>query len=640
VSKTRSQLLGTLDSLHAACTASGGRFRADNAYRIEIYRRAISDGMDAALEQLRAEMSELSAGNDVVETVGAQMSDYVAWMQWSLWDLPVLAIAFDPDPDEFRDAVTPCALAYLAIRAFDDVIDHHFTYKGRRDTLYGTVTATYGDAQRARALSTLAGLLLCLDGVRRLVERGPTAGAMLSGVVGSLRRAVVGAMMEHTRVPVLSEDEYVRMVRLKSVDYWRALYTAVDPEHSSPLYAFFGHYYEVAQYLNDIEDYDEDIRRGQPNLLAIGSGGSTCPPIDEPRPWAVTDRVEAMLADRIGELAVEAAELPPLERAIAETKLADLLDEAHGLGLFAAGPSGNGHPEAIGDLDLVTFSELDDVIAQAGAGSIVEVTCGACASDDRRELFQKQGFRFFRCRTCSHVYVSPRVAPHVQQAVTIDDGCAADRYLEAQRIYAERICQLLRRRTPGARLLDIGFGRGYLMQMAQVYGFEVNGLDSSEDRVADMRPLFGERVMRVVVGRDPIPWRSFDVVVVSHVLEHLPDPVATIAEIASIMNPGGWLYIAVPDVGSMDFRIFGKHWNVVNPLVHVQYFSEQSLTTALESGGFEGVERLWHPRLRDELAPRWMRLMRQLGGSDSSELTILAKLPDDPAYFPQDTGED
>ncbi len=117
-------------------------------------------------------MSELSAGNEVVQQVAEQMSAYVAWMQWSLWDLPVLAVALDPDPDEFRDAVTACGLAYIAIRAFDDVIDQHFTYKGRRDTLLGTVSATYADTQQARGLSTLAGLLLCFEGLGRLASRG------------------------------------------------------------------------------------------------------------------------------------------------------------------------------------------------------------------------------------------------------------------------------------------------------------------------------------------------------------------------------------------------------------------------------------------------------------------------------------
>jgi SAM-dependent methyltransferase len=645
MTSTRTDMLERLDALHQACAGNASRFKADRGEQIDSYRRLISAGIDDALAHLQTEMSELSAGNEVVQQVGEQMSAYVAWMQWSLWDLPVLAVALDADPDEFRDAVSACGLTYIAIRAFDDVIDQHFTYKGRRETLLGTVSATYGDAQQARGLSTLAGLLLCFEGLGRLASPGTSAAAArAAGVLGSLRRAVIGAMMEYTPQSHWSDEAYVRMVRLKNVDYWRALYSAIDPHRRSPLYPFLEHYYEVAQYLNDVEDYDDDVRRGQPNLLALrahaGNGTRGCRPVDDPRPWAVSVEIEAMLAERVLALGTVAEQLPALERVVAETKLAGLLDDAEAMGLFADAAGGDGVRDAGERVQLYPFSELSDVIQQAGSQEIVEVPCGACGSKDRHELFSKQGFRFHRCRECSHVYVSPRISADLQAEILAafdGDGCS-DKYLEVQRIYAERICDLLRQRTPGARLLDVGFGRGYLMQMAQVYGFEVHGLDGSAARVEPMRPLFGDRVAHAVVGRDPLLWDSFDVVVLSHVLEHLADPRGALADLASIMNPGGWVYIAVPDVDSMDYKIFGKHWDVVNPLVHLHYFTYDSISRVLDSAGFEDVQRIRHPHLRDEVSPRWMRLMRQLGGSDSSELTVLAKLPDDPAYFPLGTG--
>jgi len=163
--------------------------------------------------------------------------------------------------------------------------------------------------------------------------------------------------------------------------------------------------------------------------------------------------------------------------------------------------------------------------------------------------------------------------------------------------------------------------------LAQAYGFEVFGIDSSEARVRHLMPIFGQRIVQGVIGKDPIPWRDFDVVVMSHVLEHLPNPQACLEEIKSIMNPSGVLYIAVPDMESVHFQIFGKKWDVVNPLVHFQYFNEKSLSRLLEGCGFEALERMEHPQMPGELIPRWMRLMRQLGGSEVSELALAAKTP-------------
>jgi SAM-dependent methyltransferase len=634
--------VASLDALHEACSESAGRFRAEHDEQVGAYRRLISDGIDGALAALRGELAELTGGNESVRELGEQIEAYVGWMQWSLWDLPVLAVALEPDPDEFRDVVAACGLAYIAIRAFDDVIDEHYAYKGRRETLLGAVSEGYADARRARRLSILAALLLCFDGLGRLAARtGPHAQATLDGTIGSLRRAVVGAMMEAASGERWSHDDYVRMVRLKNVDYWRALYAAVDPDRRSPLYPFLEGYYEVAQYLNDVEDHDDDVRRGQPNLVALAAANGTngLRPVDEPRPWAVTEALEELLAARILDLGAAAADLPQPERAVAQTKLADLLDDARSLGLFAdqrreEAPLGNGRRP----LALFPYSDLADVLEQAGRDALVEVGCGACGARDRRELFGKQGFRFHRCRACSHIYVSPRVRTALQEELieAFDGAGSADKYLEVQRIYAERICDLLRRRTPGARLLDVGFGRGYLLQMAQVYGFDVFGLDGSAERVAALQPLFGQRVARAVLGRDRVPWDSFDVVVLSHVLEHVAEPREALAEIASSMNAGGWLYVTVPDAASLEFRIFGKHWDAVNPLVHLHYFTAESLERLLRASGFEEVRRIRQPQVREELAPRWMRLMRQLGGTESSELILLARLPDDPAHYPID----
>jgi SAM-dependent methyltransferase/uncharacterized protein YbjQ (UPF0145 family) len=631
VTATGTDVRETVSALRDACASTAAQFGEDHGDTIERYRSLLSDGIDNALAQLRADVSEASGANEVVETVADQLSSYVSWMQWSLWDLPVLAVALDPNDDDFRDAVSACGLVYLAIRAFDDVIDEHYAYKGRRETLLGTVSDTYSQARRARALTTLAGLLLCFDGLRRLALARPDA-RTTTAVLGSLERAVVGALMEYTRRGAWSQDEYVRMVRLKNVDYWRVLYAALDIERESPLLGFFERYYEVAQYLNDVGDFDEDVTRGQPNLLALTrDGDGSCRPIDERRPSAVTDEVEAMLAEHLIALAEHAAELPPLERAVAETKLLDLLDQAVELGLFAHATDDAEEPKTNGGVELYAFSELSDVVDELGAQALVEVDCVACGSPARNELFRKQGFRFHRCASCGHVYVSPRISDDLHAAAASSPLATYgrhDKYLDVQRIYAEHICDLLRRRTAGPRLLDVGFGRGYVMQMAQVYGFEAYGIDASPALAEPMRQLFGHRVATGVLGRDPIPWSGFDVVVLSHVLEHLPQPLDALRELAAVLNPGGWLYVAVPDVGSIDFRIFGKQWDVFSPLVHLQYFTEGSLRRLVEAAGFVDVQRIRHPELRDEVSPRWMRLMRQLGGTASSEVILVGSLPD------------
>jgi SAM-dependent methyltransferase len=164
--------------------------------------------------------------------------------------------------------------------------------------------------------------------------------------------------------------------------------------------------------------------------------------------------------------------------------------------------------------------------------------------------------------------------------------------------------------------------------MAQAYGFAVHGVDGSPVHVENLRPQFGDRVVQCVLGRDPIPWRGLDAVVLSHVLEHLHDPRGVLTHVRERMTAGACIYVAVPDIGSMHFRILGKRWDAVNPLAHLQYFTEASLRRLLAACSFQDVERVHHPSVPDELAPRWMRLMRQLGGSESSEVVLIARAAD------------
>jgi SAM-dependent methyltransferase len=340
--------------------------------------------------------------------------------------------------------------------------------------------------------------------------------------------------------------------------------------------------------------------------------------------------VECFLLDRYLSLGRIAAGLPLTERGAAQLKLHESLTAARRLGLLGglepAEPTESAEPAGLG---LFWYSEAHDVLEQAGPEALVHTLCGVCGGMDRRLMFHHQGFAYYRCLECTHVYVSPRVSADVQTRMLaeLEDAACEDQYLDIQRIYAERICALLRNRTPGHRLLDVGFGRGYLMRVAQAYGFEVHGIEGSPAQVATLAPQFGDRILHCVLGQDAIPWQGLDAVVMSHILEHLHDPHEILTHIRERMSPGGWIYVAVPDMGSSHFKILGRRWDAISPLTHLQYFTEASLSRLLSACSFEDVERVHHPAADEDAALRWRRLMGQVGGSENSELTLVARNP-------------
>ncbi|MGH2537003.1 MAG: methyltransferase domain-containing protein [Candidatus Promineifilaceae bacterium] len=621
----RRERLDQLARLSRRAGPAGDRLVRRHAGEIEAYRQQISLGIDEALAELGREVAEISGGNAACEQLLADTAEYVSWMKWALWDLPILALASRPQPEALRAAVTACGLVYLSIRIFDDVIDRHFWYKGRHETLLAGAGAIAGNGDRGSELAVLAGLLVCFEGLAHL-ERAERP--LLGRVVQAIRRTVIGAIMERSRPEAWDKAYYRQLVRLKNVDYWRALYAALDPEQASPLYPFLEGYYELAQHLNDVQDFDEDLQQGQPNLLSLylpAGGRPACPPIGATAEVAPPE-VELLLADEFLALGKLAAELPDPERAIAFLKLSESLAAGYRLGLFAE-PAGDG-PTPAAEPRLYWHSDAQSVIAQVGSQALEHVACEICGATERVSMFEKQGFAYHRCQACSHIYVSPRIRACVQDQMReeLDALSLEDIYLEVQRFHAGWICDLLRARAPGPRLLDIGAGRGYLMQLAQAYGFEVYGLDSSLAQVQRLEPLFGRRMAHVVAGEQPIPWEDLQVVVMSHVLEHLPRPGEVLAEVRAALAPAGLLYVAVPDMASMHFKLFGKRWDVVNPLVHFQYFNEGSLARLLGACGFASCERIHYPSPPDGYLPRWARLMRRFGGSESSEVLMLAQV--------------
>src|SRR5207247_2095959 len=76
----------------------------------------------------------------------------------------------------------------------------------------------------------------------------------------------------------------------------------------------------------------------------------------------------------------------------------------------------------------------------------------------------------------------------------------------------------------------------------------------------------------------------YQLVVLGDVLEHLADPGAAVDAAARLLEPGGVLYLTVPDAGSPLARTLGRRWWSVLPM-HLQYFTRGSLRQLLEGRG-------------------------------------------------------
>ena len=127
---------------------------------------------------------------------------------------------------------------------------------------------------------------------------------------------------------------------------------------------------------------------------------------------------------------------------------------------------------------------------------------------------------------------------------------------------------------PGQRVLDFGANWGYTTFQLEKAGFDAEGFELSKPR-AEFAKRLGVNVSN---DKESIAC-DFDLVYSSHVLEHVPDPTATIREMLAWTRPGGWVIAHTPN-GSQgrrnsDYRHFHQNWGLVHPvLLNDQYVQE------------------------------------------------------------------
>ncbi len=138
---------------------------------------------------------------------------------------------------------------------------------------------------------------------------------------------------------------------------------------------------------------------------------------------------------------------------------------------------------------------------------------------------------------------------------------------------------------PGARLLDIGCGRGDFLLACRQRGWTVTGVEQSQSpamaaAVASGIDVYGPEEL------DRLPTGGFDVVTLWHVLEHLADPRATLATVRRLLRPNGAVLIEVPNFGSWQARLGGPVWFHLDVPRHLYQFDQASLHDLLRRCGF------------------------------------------------------
>jgi SAM-dependent methyltransferase len=142
-----------------------------------------------------------------------------------------------------------------------------------------------------------------------------------------------------------------------------------------------------------------------------------------------------------------------------------------------------------------------------------------------------------------------------------------------------------------AKICDVGCGNGTLLEELRNHGFGVVGIEPSPFARREVESK-GIRVYEGTAESLPtsIPESPFDLVVMTHVLEHCLDPKLAIRNVLELVRTGGHLVIEVPNCGSFQFGNRGPAWFHFDVGRHVNYFTRRGLKRLIEGHAAEVVK--------------------------------------------------
>lgn len=229
-----------------------------------------------------------------------------------------------------------------------------------------------------------------------------------------------------------------------------------------------------------------------------------------------------------------------------------------------------------------------DGIVRVTLATMKAIYCYVCRAKNRRILYRKGKYSIFKCLSCGFIYTDP-IPSKVQLEEFYKNFDYKNKEIAELTIRKDAMNSLKRIRqyikNEQVKLLDIGCGRGFFLDEARKLGWNVYGIDYSEN-VID----YAIKKLNLDVERtDMFNYHTkelYDVVSLNQVIEHVSDPDKIIKKCFKLLKKGGILYIATPNIGSISAKVLGSDFDHLIPPEHLGYFDKNLLIRSLKDNDF------------------------------------------------------
>ena len=171
------------------------------------------------------------------------------------------------------------------------------------------------------------------------------------------------------------------------------------------------------------------------------------------------------------------------------------------------------------------------------------------------------------------------------------------------------------------KYLDVGCGIGYFPLVMKYLGMEPHGVEPA-DFDQELSKYYSLNILNSTLEEAKYENDYFDVISLNHVLEHVPNPSETIAELYRILKPGGYLIIAVPLKDSLASKIFGKFWAQLDTPRHLHLFSTEILKQYARKYNFDIMKIRYNSEPRYQIIGSLMYFWERFSGKKVNRMLV------------------
>ena len=205
-----------------------------------------------------------------------------------------------------------------------------------------------------------------------------------------------------------------------------------------------------------------------------------------------------------------------------------------------------------------------------------------------RRLPDRLHYRMVKCRTCGLVRADPVLPPDELKVLYQHSSFAYQAEIDhLKHTYGHYLHRLERLGVNKGSLLEVGCGNGFFLEEALSQGYAaVKGVEPSQDAILQANPGIKQHINAGLMENGIFEPESFDVICLFQVLDHLPDPLAVLAECHRLLKKQGFLLALNHNINAISAILFGERSPIID-VEHTYLFSPSTMQQLSEKAGFK-----------------------------------------------------